>query len=173
MNIYELAMKMEKEGEKYYEEQMEKTESEGIKNIFKMMAEDERRHYEIIKNIKENYFDCNTTMDIEDVDTIFTKRLKENTSYEEESKNDDFLYAKINIADTVKAYRHALELEKETIDYYQEQVDNAKDECDKKIFERLIIEEKKHYQTIDNMLDHVTKSERWLEDARFNNMEDF
>ncbi|MGO1820329.1 MAG: ferritin family protein, partial [Senegalia sp. (in: firmicutes)] len=80
MNIYELAMKMEKEGEQYYKEQAEKTESKGIQNIFKMMADDERRHYEIIKNIKENYFDCNTTMKIEDVDTIFTERLNENTS---------------------------------------------------------------------------------------------
>ncbi|NBI05438.1 ferritin family protein [Senegalia massiliensis] len=172
MDIYEIAMKMEKEGEQYYKEQMKKTESKGIKNIFKMMAEDEKKHYEIIKNIKENFFDCNSEINMEDVDTIFSKRLDRNTSYENET-NEDFLYAKINISETIKAYKHALELEKETIDFYQKQVDNAKNECDKKIFERLIIEEKKHYQAIDNMIDHVTKSERWLEDARFNHLEDF
>lgn len=173
MDIYEIAMKMELDGEKYYKKQMEMTDSKGIQNIFKMMAEDERKHYEIIKNIKENYFECDSQLEVDEVETIFKDRLERDTYYTEEINEDDFTFGKINIDDTVKAYRHALELEKESIDFYKEQAEKSQNECDKKIFERLIIEEKKHYEAIDNILDHVTKSERWLEDARFNNMEDY
>ncbi|MBS4539211.1 ferritin family protein [Clostridium sp. D2Q-11] len=173
MDIYEVAMKMELEGEEYYKKQMDMAESEGIKSIFKMMADDERKHYEIIKNIKENYLDCDSDIEIEEVDTIFTQRLENNNYFTDEVDEKDFRFGKINIDDTVKAYRHALKLEQESIDYYKKQVENAKSECDKKIFERLAKEEKKHYEAIDNILDHVTKSERWLEDARFNHIEDY
>lgn len=173
MDIYEIAMKMELEGEEYYKKQMDMAENKGIKSIFKIMGDEERKHYEVIKNIKNNYFDCNSQLEVDKVDSIFSERLKSDTYFTKEVNQDDFLFSKINIDDTVRAYRHALKLEKESIDFYTKQVKESKNECDKKIFERLVIEENKHYETIDNLLDHVTKSERWLEDARFNNMEDY
>lgn len=173
MNIYDMAMNMELEGEEYYKKQMDKAEHEGIKNVFKMMAEDERKHYEIIKNIKNNLIDCNKEIKDDEIETIFTSRLKKDRSYEVEVDEDSFEYGKINIDETVKAYRHARDIEKESIDFYKEQVEKSDNDCEKKIFERLVKEEKKHYEAIDNIIEHITKSERWLEDARFNNMEDY
>ena len=49
MNPFDLAMEMEKEGEKYYQHLAEKTASVGMKNILGQLALDERgiRPYEV------------------------------------------------------------------------------------------------------------------------------
>jgi rubrerythrin len=44
MNIYEYAMKMEKDSENYYSGLANKTDDAGLKNILKMLANDEVKH---------------------------------------------------------------------------------------------------------------------------------
>ena len=46
MNIFELAMKLEKEGEQAYRDLAAGTTNEGLKSIFTMLAEDEVKHYQ-------------------------------------------------------------------------------------------------------------------------------
>ena len=51
MNIYKYAMKMEKDSENYYRELANKTGDVGLRNILKMLADDEVKHYNIIQQM--------------------------------------------------------------------------------------------------------------------------
>jgi len=51
MNIYKYAMKMEKDSENYYSELANKTDDVGLRNILKMLANDEVKHYNIIEQM--------------------------------------------------------------------------------------------------------------------------
>ena len=54
MNIYKYAMKMEKDGENYYRELANKTGDVGLRNILKMLANDEVKHYHIIEQMMKS-----------------------------------------------------------------------------------------------------------------------
>lgn len=51
MNVYEYAMKVEKDGEAYYRELASKSPNNGLKRIFTMLAEEEIKHYNVFKNM--------------------------------------------------------------------------------------------------------------------------
>lgn len=54
MDIYEYAMQMEKDGEKYYRELSQKTKNPGLKNILTKLADAEVKHYKVFHGMKEN-----------------------------------------------------------------------------------------------------------------------
>ena len=53
MNVFEFAMNMEKDGENYYRELAGKADHKGMVNILNMLAEDEVKHYNILREMKE------------------------------------------------------------------------------------------------------------------------
>ena len=54
MNIFDYAMQIEKEGEVLYAQFSKNAPNEGMTKIFTELAEQERKHYEIFKKMKEN-----------------------------------------------------------------------------------------------------------------------
>ncbi len=53
MNIYDFAMQMEKDGENYYRELAAASEIAGLKKIFDMLADEEVKHFQIFRQLKE------------------------------------------------------------------------------------------------------------------------
>ena len=51
MRVYELAKKMELEGEEYYNKLAKSTKNKGIQRIFIDLAKDERKHLEALEFI--------------------------------------------------------------------------------------------------------------------------
>ena len=52
MNVFDYALKMELDGERYYREQALKTQYEELKVVLEGMADDELRHYQIIQALQ-------------------------------------------------------------------------------------------------------------------------
>ncbi|GAH41605.1 unnamed protein product [marine sediment metagenome] len=52
MNIFEYAMKMEKDGEEYYRQLAQQTTNKGLQTILTMLADEEVKHYNAISAIK-------------------------------------------------------------------------------------------------------------------------
>ena len=48
MNIFEFAMKMEKDGELFYREMVKKTTNKNLKVLLQLLAEDEVKHYNLL-----------------------------------------------------------------------------------------------------------------------------
>ena len=55
MDIFDFAMEKEKEAEKLYRELAERSKEEGVKKILLMLADDEAKHFEIVKRMKEEH----------------------------------------------------------------------------------------------------------------------
>ena len=53
MDIYQVAMQMEQDGEALYRELAERAADAGIKRICTLLAEDEVKHFAVVKRMKE------------------------------------------------------------------------------------------------------------------------
>ena len=53
MNIFDYAMQMEYDGNKFYLDLAEKSKDRGIKSIFTMLAKDEQKHYDTFKVLRD------------------------------------------------------------------------------------------------------------------------
>ena len=51
MNVYEYAMKLEKEGESYYRDLAKGSPFESLKKVFEILANEEVKHYILFKNM--------------------------------------------------------------------------------------------------------------------------
>jgi rubrerythrin len=72
----------------------------------------------------------------------------------------------------IELYKKALEIEQQSRDFYLEKADEVA-EAQKEIFLELADEEKKHFFLIENIIDFVSRPERWLENAEFYHLEEY
>lgn len=144
MDIFKFAMKMEQEGKKYYEVLVEKTNNQGLKNIFMMLAKDEDNHCKIVENLKEKYNNIVKSESLKKANTIFTEMLKSDENYTEDISQ-------------IEAYKHACHLEDESIRLYEQEFNKATTEKEKEVFKMLIQEEKKHKLILENVIEFVSQ----------------
>lgn len=159
MNIYEFAMNMELDGKLYYEKLAKSTSNNSLKTVFLKIAQQELEHYSIIKKFKDNQ-EYSQDSNLLDVDNIF-KDLINNFNLTEDMNTQ------------IEAYEYALKLEDESIDFYIEQRDNSTNSKEKILFERLITEEEKHKDLIDNILEFVSKPVRLRGEKTINSDPEF
>ncbi|MGD1074811.1 MAG: ferritin family protein [Thermodesulfovibrionales bacterium] len=161
MDIYEFAMKMEKDGENYYRELAKKTESPGFKNIFIMLADAEVIHQNIFEKMKEN----------EQVKVAPTKILAQVKNIFTQMREED---SEIPIAITqTELYKKAQEIEKNSRDFYLEKAGEVKEPHQKDIFLKIAEEEKKHYLILAEIIDFVSRPQSWLENPEWYHLEDY
>jgi len=162
MNIYKYAMKMEVDGELFYRNLADKAESEGIRNILTMLADEELKHFETLKRMSNNELDVDmaSTDSLEDVKNIFSE-IQENNI---DTGTD---------AEQIDLYRKAQEHEEQSYKFYLEKSEQAESESEKAIFLKLANEEKKHMILMGNIADFVGQPDLWIADAEFNRMDDY
>ena len=155
MDIFDEAMKIEKEGEALYRSFVEAASDEGAAYIFSRLADQEKKHYAVFKNMKDALpaaFEKNAS--IKDVRDIFVGW-----------KNT---HARFNVKmDQAELYRKALDVEKESVRLYEDGAKKADDEKIKAVFLQIAAEEKTHQQVMENIIEFVTKPETWAENAEF------
>lgn len=162
MNIYKYAMKMELDGEMFYRNLADKAESEGIRNILTMLADEEAKHFETLKRMNENVLDVDmaSTDSLQNVRNIFAD-IQENNI---DTGTD---------AEQIDLYRKAQEHEEKSYQFYLEKSEEAEKESEKAIFLKLANEEKKHMILMGNIADFVGQPDLWVADAEFNHMDDY
>lgn len=161
MDIYDFAMRMEKDGEAYYRELAGRTGNKGLRNILNKLADAELRHYRIFRGMKENsLIGAAETPILEDVKNLFV-RLKET----EGSQGVD--------SSQIDLYRKAQAVEEESRDFYRSKADEAGDETRREIFLVIAEEEQKHYRVLESIIDFVSRPEQWLEDAEWYHLDEY
>ena len=160
MNIYDFAMQMEKDGESYYREIANKSPNAGIKNILNMMADEELKHYELMKKMKTHSPHHAETEILKNVKNVFASMKDSKEELDSNASHKDL-------------YKKAQELEKKSEHFYREKADEVDDKSKKDIFLKLAEEEKKHSIILDNLIEFVTKPETYLADAEFSNLDEF
>lgn len=159
MDIFDFAMKMEKDGENFYRELAARTANKGLKNIFTMLANAEVVHYQIFHRLKEK----------EDVTVAPAQILSgvKNVFEEMKEKHDD----RVDV-NQIEWYRKAQEIEKSSKDFYLKQAEAVQDRGQKEIFLKVADEEEKHFRILEQIIDFVSRPQSWLENAEWFRMED-
>ncbi|MCE5184838.1 MAG: ferritin family protein [Planctomycetaceae bacterium] len=155
MDIFEFAIQMEMEGQRYYEELAAKSPNPGIKHIMTMLAEDETKHRQTIEKIRLSTCVMTETKILENTRNVF-EQLREQAVVPQLTGDEESLY------------RHAMEIENESIAFYLDRADQVDTPEQKSLFERLAEEERKHHRLLAGLLEFVSRPKTWLEDAEYN-----
>jgi len=162
MNVFEFAMKMEADGKAYYENLAIQSSSPGLKTIFKGLAEDEQKHYEIFKQLAqgETVATVQNSTALEDARNIFDKLPKG-------------AIARQGISDNTAAYDHAMQLEAESFKFY-ERAAIAEDRPEvTELLMLIALEERQHYNILENVFNFINAPNQSLEWGEFSNLGEF
>ena len=161
MDVFEYAMKMELDGEAYFREHMNQVSDKNAAYIIQRLAEEEHKHYEIIKDFRGG---ADAPAQSEFVATV--KNLFQ------QMKDGGETFAKAD-ARTVDILQKALAIEDRAGKYYGAELEKGPDERTAGILTFLKKEEDRHYGIIANMIDFFEKPQTWVEQAEFNYLEEY
>ena len=143
----ETAIKMETDAMKFYREAIKKTSHPLGKRIFEGFVVDELRHLKVLQDIMNDLdVDVTTVHPKQDIKTVFTE-LKDQMMDRVKATTDE-----------IEAVKIALDFEKAGYHFYEKSAKEAPGDKEKKLFEILTVEEKRHYELLEN-------THRFLEDT--------
>jgi rubrerythrin len=164
MNIFEYAMKMEEDGRAFYLEHAEKTSVPELKRVLVELAEDELKHYNIFKAMRDEqpteYNESKKTTILSMVRNVFEELRVEQKE--------------LSFKSGVKSiWEEAREVERKTEEFYREKANEISNETQRHILNRIADEEHHHWITIENVIQFLDRPQQWLEDAEWSNLEDY
>jgi rubrerythrin len=151
MNAVEIAKKMETDAIRFYTEAAKKTRYPAGKKMFETVTEDEKRHLEIVNRLLQG-------LDIHMEDVHPMKNIK--TVFE--SMKAEMMKKVEATTDELEAFRIAMRMEKEGIEFYKKLLSEAKTEKEKKLFKKLIGEEEQHYAIFENTYNFLEDTGNWF-----------
>jgi rubrerythrin len=159
MDLFDIAIKLEQEGAQLYTELAQRAPTEGFTTIFKMLANDEKKH--------ESYF--RALQGRSALVTVSSSVFEQAKQVFRDFNPDNFFV----IDGQIPAYEEALLVEKKSIDFYTEQLPSLEFEAEKKALKLIIAEEKRHYAILEEIIKLVTRPHRWVESAEFGVREEY
>jgi rubrerythrin len=147
----ETAVKMETDAIKFYTDAIDKTSHPLGKRIFEGFIEDEKRHLKMLDGIMRDMdIELNVVNPEKDIRTIF-------------SELRDQMTQRVSVTtDEIQAVGIALDFEKEGYNFYQKAALEAKEDKEKRLFEVLVVEEKRHYEILENTYRFLKDTGDWF-----------
>jgi len=162
MNIFEFAMQMETDGRDYYLNQAEKTDHPMLEKILLEMADDELKHYNIFKRLRDGhaaeYKEAKKTTIVSSAKNIFQTMKEEGSEFSSDEN-------------VVNIWAKAREVEKNAEKFYREKADETDNGNAKHILNRIADEEHMHWATIDHVISFLNKPDQFLENAEWSDLE--
>ena len=151
MNAIQIAIKMETDAIKFYQEAAEKTQHPVGKKMFLTITEDEKRHLEALSKIfKEMDVHIKELSPMEKIKTVF------------ETMKDQMQTRIKATSDELEAFKIAMQMEKEGVEFYKKFASEAQKEIEKKLFERLVKEEEQHFAIFSNTFSFLDDTGNWF-----------
>ncbi|MFH1702772.1 MAG: ferritin family protein [Nitrospirota bacterium] len=151
MNAVEIAIKMQTDAIKFYTEAAEKTKNSVGKQMFLTIVQDEKRHLETLTQIFKGLdITVQDVSPIENIRTVF------------ESMKTGMMKRVEATMDELEAFKIAMQMEKEGVEFYKKALAGAKTEKEKALFERLIKEEQEHYNIFANTYFFMSDTGSWF-----------
>lgn len=160
MDILEYAIQMEIQGEDYYRELAGNTTDTGFKTILKMLADDEVKHCNALREARESEAEMAETTILDDAENLFAGMSGAHWDVGSD-------------VDEIGLYERALEIEERSEEFYREKALEAENERHRDLFLRLAEEEKKHCFLLENIIEFVSRPQTWLENAEFCHLEEY
>jgi hypothetical protein len=162
VDIIDFALQMELDGKAFYLKSASEAAHPELKKILINLAEEEQRHYQFFKRLKEGQDRIagaelesgSPTMDLNK--TLFRQLA-------EQGKSASFG------ADVRKVWTEALAIEEKVEKMYREEAEKEKDATKKRLLSRIADEEKNHVYLIDNMLSFMADPGGFADSSNFKN----
>jgi rubrerythrin len=160
VNIYDFAMQMEQDQESLYRKLAAGTAAPGIQRILNMLADDEAKHYQIVRQLKANAPapEMASTEILAGAKTIFAGMQGQAFALE---------------GLQVEVYQQAQALEQQSRDFYRDKANEAQNASHKALLLKLADEEQRHYFLLDHMIEFINRPRTWIEDAEFNHLQEY
>lgn len=161
MKDLDYAIKMEKDGEKYYREQAELNKGNSLNSVCLILADEEKKHAQLLVDKKKDKEYSLLESDIvSSSKNIFTDKGDIGPGKEQTMSQLDF-------------YRIASGMEQESIELYKSFSEKATDTKEKELFAYLVRQEKMHLETLEELGRLLSRPNEWVEDAEFGIREDY
>lgn len=151
MDALEMAVKMETDAIRFYTEAAKKTKYPAGKKMFETISQDEKRHLNMISRIIKGL-----QVTVKDVSPM--KNMK--TVFE--SMKKEMMQKAAATTDELEAFKIAMQMEKEGVEFYKKTLAKAKKEKEKALLERLIVEEQQHYAIFSNSYQFMANTGSWF-----------
>lgn len=155
MNVYEYAMKVEKDGEAYYRQLASKSPNEGLKRVFTILADAEVKHYLAFKSMRDQDGQDISALDI----STDTKTIFETLNAQKESSS-------LNLSE-IEYYEAAIKREEDSYSFYVTKAEELTDDAQKAVFMNIAQEEVKHKEILENILLFIQEPDNWVASAEF------
>ena len=160
MDIVEFAMKMEKDGQAYYEKLASETDNAELKNILSELAEEETRHYEYFRRLKENPEDVSGGESLSGSKTLDKARnifeqlaeIKREEPYGE---------------DMVSAWTFALRNEEKAEQFYKDKAKSESNEGKKILLLKIAAEEHNHIHMVAGVIMYLKSPTTFADSAQY------
>ena len=162
MNVLDFAIEMENDGFEYYKELADSSTLPGLKTIFNSLAADELKHAGVFKALNAGQIvgKMPASEALETSKNIF----KQLPGGGEELKT---------IADSLKAYQHAMKLEANSFRFYEEVAEKEINPEVKALLLKIAEEEHAHFNILENVFNFVNAPNQSLEWGEFSNLGEF
>jgi rubrerythrin len=151
MNAIEIARKMETDAIKFYTEAAGKTRYPAGKKMFETVVLDERRHLEMVNKLLHGLeIHMKDVHPMENIKTVF------------ESMKDKMMEKVQATADELEAFKIAMQMEKEGVEFYRKLISEAKTEKEKILFQKLLKEEEQHFAIFENTYNFLVDTGNWF-----------
>ena len=151
MNAIEIARKMETDAIRFYTEAAGKTRYPAGKKMFETVAIDEKRHLEIVNKLLQGLeIHMEDVHPMNNIKTVF------------ETMKDKMMEKVQATADELEAFKIAMQMEKEGIEFYKKLLSEAKPGKEKMLFEKLIREEEQHFAIFENTYNFLLDTGNWF-----------
>jgi rubrerythrin len=152
-NIFNFAIKMEDDGEKFYRRLADKSADKGVKSILNGLADDEVKHGRTLREFEKG-------ASAEMAETVILGNAKNVFAGMDASKAFDAAGT-----DQLALYEQALEIERKSREFYKLQADNSAVKSARDLFLKISDEENRHYFLLENLISFITQPQRGLENA--------
>lgn len=159
MNVYDVAMVKELEVKAYYEKLADESSLPGVKHIFTLLAADEQRHYDVIRELKERP----DSGKVEDTPALKAAREVLVGYFGDPAPASA-------MKNCLESYQKALFVEAESIRFYDGILEQEGDRHMKGMFAAILEQERQHYSIVENLYEYVLRPEYYLEWAEFSNL---
>ena len=160
MNIFDFAIKMERDGKAFYEKLAQSSTHPGLQTIFSRLAADEQKHCDIFLALQageENLAMADSTA-LEFSKNVFAALPKD---------------AGVAVKGDLESYRYAMKIETDSFRLYEDAAKTEKKAGTKELLLKIAAEEHKHYQIIENIYAFINAPNQYLAWGEFSNIEEF
>ncbi len=161
MNVLDLAIEMERSGRDFYQQLARSAEQEGVRNIFRRVAEDEQRIIEKLRKLRAS------TKDPEGIESGALTRLR---NIFQSGRNVE---KGCQLADDLEAYRFAIEAQRRLQQLYQNAAKSEDNEKARRLLLRIAKEEEREVESLQRLFDFANAPNEFLAWGEFSNLDEF